>query len=95
MTAKTLTPPAPYLPAGYELADVRALKALERGDATSEQQQRALLWLIHSAALTHDIEYRPDSRDHAFASGRRFVGLQIIKLLRIDLAKLKETAEDA
>ena len=89
MTDKTLTPPAPYRPAQYELADVAALKALERGDATTEQQQRALLWLVHCAALTHDIEYRPDSRDHAFASGRRFVGLQIIKLLKIDMAKLK------
>lgn len=92
MATNGLVPPAPYLPAEYELADVHALKALERGDATVEQQKRVLMWLVHSATAVHDIEYRPDSRDHAFASGKRFVGLQIIKLLRLDTSQLKKAS---
>lgn len=80
--------PLPYAPPPYTDADIAALQALQRGDATPEQQQRAVDWIVNQAAATYDLEYRPDSRDHAFCSGRRFVGLQIVKMLKLNLAAL-------
>ena len=89
---KIISEPLPYAPPPYELADASALQALARGDATAEQQQRALVWVINSAAGTYDVEYRNDPRDHAFVSGRRFVGLAIVKLVKLNLGALS-TAE--
>lgn len=90
-----MTKPAPkvpqvYEPAKWELADASALQALVRGDANEHQQQRALNWIIYNAAGTYDLEYRTESRDHAFSSGRRFVGLQIVKMLKLNTAAFKE-----
>lgn len=88
--AKQIAPPEAWLPAQYTVADVAAVQALARGEATPEQQQRALNWVVNKAALTYDLDYRPDSRDHAFSSGRRFVGLQVVKVLQLDVAKLRK-----
>lgn len=90
MSKKPTAPPAPYEPAGYAIPDVAAIQALARGDASKEQQQRALNWIIYNAARAYDLDYRPDSRDHAFASGKRFVGLQLVTMLKIEISKLKE-----
>lgn len=78
-------PPLPYAPAPWEDADITAIQALERGEASPEQQKRALKWIIDNAAQTHDVEYRSEPHDHAFCSGRRFVGLQIIKAIKLNL----------
>ena len=83
MSQKTPVSPPPYLPPPWEPADASALQALARGDASQDQQQRALNWIIYQACATYDLEYRTDPRDHAFASGRRFVGLELVKLLKV------------
>ena len=80
--------PLPYTPAEYELADATALQALSQGTASEGQQKAALKWIIDNAAGTYDLEYRSDQRDHAFVSGRRFVGLQIVKMLKLNTAIL-------
>lgn len=84
--------PAPYkpwLPATYARANAAALQALLRGEATPHQQKLALDWIIEQAARTYDTTYFPDSdRDSAFAEGKRFVGNQIIKMLKLNLLKL-------
>lgn len=85
MTSKKVTPPPPYEPAAWELPDAAALQACVRGDATPEQQQRAINWVVFRAAAVDDVEYRTDNRDHAFASGRRFVGLQVRKMIGLNL----------
>lgn len=80
----------PWFPPDYELADVCAMKGLANGTATPEQQQQALKWIIEKACATYELSYRPTSdRDTSFAEGRRFVGLQIVKALRLDLEMLK------
>lgn len=74
----------PWKPAPYEDADVAAFKALASGVANDGQQKRALAWLIHQAARTYDVSYRPESdRDTAFAEGSRWVGLQVVKLINM------------
>jgi hypothetical protein len=73
----------------WETADAGALQALARGEALPHQQQRALDFIIKSLAGTYDMSYRPESdRDTSFAEGRRFVGLQVVKLLNLKLENL-------
>lgn len=86
--------PPPYNPALYELADASAVQAMARGEASAEQQQRVLNWIINAVAGTYDMDYRHDARDHAFTSGRRFVGLQIIKILKINVGALSKREQD-
>ena len=82
---------APWRPAPWELADASAIQALARGDANKDQQTRALRWLIEAACATYDLSFRPGdtSRETDFAEGRRFVGLQVVKLLKINLSELR------
>lgn len=84
--ARKLRDPA-WKPVDYKDADVGALQALQRGDATEQQQKRALRWLVEKAAGTYEVSYRSDvdggDRETAFAEGRRFVGLQTVKLLNM------------
>ena len=80
----------PWYPPEYEPADVSAIKGLFAGTASPEQQQRALKWIIESACATYELSFRPTSdRDTAFAEGRRFVGLQLVKALHLDLEVIK------
>ena len=83
--------PAPWKPTPWEPADVAAIQALVRGDATADQQQRAIDYIINGIAGTYDLSYRPDSdRDTAFAEGKRWVGLQIVTKLKINLAAIRQ-----
>lgn len=87
----------PHVPAPYEAADCAAFIALAQGSATPEQQKRALDWIIRGAAGTYDLSYRPDSeRATAFAEGKRFVGLQVVKLTQTStLAAVEKKAKEA
>ena len=88
------TKTAPWYPPLYELSDLRAIKGIAAGTATPDQQQRALKWIIENACATYELSYRPTSdRDTSFAEGRRFVGLQIVKALHLDISKLKKGEE--
>lgn len=78
----------PWKPAHYEIADVSAIKALANGTATPDQQQRALKWIIENVCATYDLSYRPNSeRDTAFAEGKRHCGLQVVKMLKLNVQK--------
>lgn len=86
---------APWKPAPYELADVSAIQGLSRGDATPDQQRRALDWILYGACRLRDEPYRPGGtdgeRDTAFALGQANVGRQIAKLMTLPLAALRRT----
>lgn len=77
--------PPPYLPTEYTKADVTALLALAQGAATDIQQRRIVDLIVNRICETYGLSYRPGGtegeRDSAFAEGKRFVGLQIVKLL--------------
>jgi hypothetical protein len=71
-------------PPPYEKADIRAIQALANGTATAQDQQRALDWIVNTAAATYDEPFRPGSRDVVdYMLGRRSVGLAIVKLLKL------------
>lgn len=85
---KSAPNPKVYAPHDWELADAAALQALVRGNASTDQQMRAIKWII-DASGTYDLPYRPDSaRDTDFACGKQFVGKQIVKLINLNLAAL-------
>jgi hypothetical protein len=88
--ARTPAAAEPWRPPSWQPADASALQALLRGAATPEQQKRALDWIVNAACATYDLSFRPDSeRATAFAEGRRFVGLEIVKLTKLDLARMR------
>lgn len=79
-------------PPKYEVADIQAFQALQRGDCPPHLQKRALDWLIQKAAGTYDLSFSPgDDRLTSFAEGRRFVGLQVVKMLALDANKMGNT----
>lgn len=73
---------------------VSAVKALYRGEADKPVQQFAIEWIIEDLCRTRDISYRPDDaggdRDTAFAEGRRFVGLQLARILTLSFERLTQ-----
>ena len=74
----------PWHPAPYDESVTGSLKALHAGVANAGQQQRALKWIIEALCGTYDLSYRPESdRDSSFAEGKRFVGMQIVKQLKL------------
>lgn len=76
----------PWFPINWSehLPGVFALKAMQSGEATKDQQQVALEFIVHIISKRYEIPYFPDSeRDSAFAAGRLFVGEQILKLLSL------------
>ena len=81
----------------YDIADVTAIRALVNGEATPEQQKRALDWIIVKAAQTYEIPFDLDSdRVSAFYAGRMFVGQQIVKLMKLnpELLRKKGSSHD-
>lgn len=73
-----------WTPCPYSEKEVRCIQALNRGDATPEQQRNALKFIIEIVAGTYDMSFRPESeRDTCFAEGRRYTGLTLVKLLKI------------
>jgi hypothetical protein len=88
MTAKKKEWRIPFLPVQYEAADASAFQALQTGTAEPHQQQRALKWLIESAASTYEFQLCETDRETAFALGRAFVGQQVVKMLRINTSTM-------
>lgn len=87
-------PKEPWAYAPYDDDDIRAIKALAAGKASEGQQRIALAWIIHNAARTYDMPFRPGGidgqRNSDFACGRIFVGQQVIKLINMDMPEKKK-----
>ena len=82
----------PWHPALWELADASAIQAMSRGEATADQQRRAIEWIVKSAAMTHDETFVAGQADvSAFLAGRRSVGNQVLKLLIINISAFRRT----
>ena len=80
----------PWLPTEYTDFDVGSLKALAKGEANQEQQVHAMRFIVEQLAGVYDLEFRPGvegDRNTAFAGGKRWVGLQIVKMVNQRRAK--------
>ena len=79
-----------YAPPDYTTARAKdgvfAIQAQAVSKANEGQQKTALDFIINEICRTYDLSYRPEEkggeRETAFAEGRRFVGLEIVKIIR-------------
>ncbi len=82
----------PFHPYKWEndVNGVRAIQALAVGNATEGQQRQALETIFQICGLD-DLSFDPEStHDTAFAEGKRFVGLQVLKLSKLSSTLLQE-----
>lgn len=86
-------PPPPYLPPPYDESVIAAFRALYRGEASAAQQRAVLDYIVEILAAKDDLSYRGDPYHTAFHEGRRFVGLQIVKMLKMVPAHRKQTEQ--
>ena len=85
----------PYLQANAEDADIYALQALARGEASEHQQKRVLDWIVNSACMTYDLPWFPGvAGANDFACGRQFVGKRIVSLIKLNMAAVKKNQID-
>lgn len=80
----------PWKPTEWEPEDAHAVQAVMYGRASEDQQKRAMAFIVHRVCGTYDLSYRSGSdSDTAFAEGKRFVGLQMVKFSQLNLAQLR------
>jgi len=85
----------PWKPTRWDKPDAAAFQALARGEASPDQQKRALRFLVENIAGYYDISFRPESdRVSAFAEGKRFVGQQVVKLIALNMGAFKDTPSE-
>jgi hypothetical protein len=83
--------PVPLVPGATFYVDaevevVGALQGLLAGTAQPHQQKLALEWIIEKAAGAYSLSHRESPHDSAFHEGRRFVGLEIVKYLKVNFS---------
>lgn len=87
--------PEPWKPAEWDPEDAYAVQAVMYGRASEDQQKRAMTFIVNQVCGTYDLSYRPASdRDTAFAEGKRFVGLQMVKFAQLNIARLRGTTKE-
>lgn len=81
-----VNPGTPWLPLSPSKADAAALRALFQATADSEQQRRAMQYILEIICDRDGMSFRsgPDGvRETDFAEGRRWVGNQIVRLSKL------------
>jgi hypothetical protein len=82
-----------WRPPGYDVADIVACQALEKGEANKDQQLRFVRW-FHKACRTYGMTYSPKSdRDSAFAEGRRHIGRWFVNLCQFNPAAFRKKGD--
>lgn len=82
--------PDPFACPELDKPEIEAIKALAEGEATAGQQTLALHVIVNKFSRTHDLLYIPDSFDQtSFMNGRAFVGMKILKYLKLPVGKMK------
>lgn len=83
---------APWLPTPWDPADALSVQRLSQGQANTAEQKRALEWILRATGV-NDQPYRPGGEDGRretdFALGKQMVGREIVKMIKINLARIK------
>lgn len=90
--SRALADHAPWRPVTWTDEQAGALQSLAAGAAEPHQQKLALDYIITTIAGTYDAHYYAGdsgARNTDFALGRAFVGQQIVKMLKLNLTKLR------
>lgn len=92
--AKTKPRTPGWHPADYNAYDIESVMAVAKGDGNPDQQKRAMDWIIREVCGTYELSFRSDSdggeRETAFAEGKRFAGMQIVKAVNMPPKLLAE-----
>jgi hypothetical protein len=79
-------------PGTINKADAVAIKAVAAGEATPEMQRRAIEAIVNRICSIHELSFRAEdhggTRETDFAEGKRFVGLQVRKVITTPLQTL-------
>jgi hypothetical protein len=83
--------PLPWAEPVWTRAECVALKHLAAGTADEFAQKRALDWIVNVLCETYGLSFRPSpdggQRATDFASGKQFVGQQIVRLINANPEK--------
>jgi hypothetical protein len=71
-----------------EVADIGALQAVNRGDASPDQQKRVVAWVLRQLAGIPLSTFHVDPCASAFAEGRKYVGLKMVQALNLPMREL-------
>ncbi len=89
----------PWLPVTFVKADASALQAMKRGEATPDQQVRAMEVILGNVCERNGMSWRPGGlegdRETSFAEGKRFVANQIVRMVNTPLSKIKDDPSHA
>lgn len=77
----------------YELPDVAALQAISKGEASAEQQVRALKWILNGACMVQEWAFVEGQRQTDVALGRQMAGQMIYGLLKLPMSELRKRDE--
>jgi hypothetical protein len=84
----------PHAPAAFARPEASAIRACANGTADERQQKLAIAAIAQKACLIDEISYVPGGpeaeRATSFAEGRRFVGAQIRRAIKIPLTEFPE-----
>lgn len=80
----------PHIPADYDVSIVASIQALISGVAEPHQQQIAMKWIIEQASGMYEFQFYPTDRETAFALGRGFVGMQLVKLSKLNVSQMRK-----
>lgn len=72
----------------WDPEDKAALTAIKECRATPAQQELFMVWFIKATAV-HEIEFRPDARLSAVATGKRWVGKQFFDIVNSVIKEVK------
>ena len=72
----------PWDPPQISKAEAYAIRSIAAGNANESQQRTAWEYIMRLTGV-RDLEFRPDERASTFASGKRFVGLQMVKYVTL------------
>ena len=83
----------PWKPPNYVKADVAAIQAVFRGEATSDQQVRAMEYIVRRISNRNGMRFYPGPEGAlamAMGEGRRFVGNVLHDFTKLNLSKIKD-----
>jgi len=75
----------------YSEADIQAIRAVDNGSATPDQQKRAMNYIINYASQAYDMCWRIDPSMKDLALGQALVGQHIVHMIKH--AKTKTSAD--
>lgn len=78
----------------YTIADIQAIRAVRRGEASPEQQIRAFSWIIESVSIVGAANIYHNPHDMAISVGRSSVGKHLMNLTSIPIEELVKAAKD-